>query len=162
LTEYMESVRNIERRIQLAEAQDNRELPKVERPAGIPDTFEEHVKLMYDLMLVAYQSDMTRVSTLMYGREKTARPYPEIGVPEGHHPLSHTNRPDMLEKLSKINAFHVKMFAYFLERLRTAVEGDSNLLDRAVIIYGSGMGDGNAHSHMNLPILVMGGGAGSF
>ena len=159
LTEYVEAVRDIERRIQLAEEQSDRELPVVEQPAGIPSTFEAHAKLMFDLMALAYQTDLTRVSTFLMGRESSVRTYPEIGVPDGHHPVSHhQGLPDQLEKLAKINIFHLQMFAYFLEKLRSTPDGDGSLLDHSTIVYGSGMSDSNIHYHHELPILLTGGG----
>jgi hypothetical protein len=161
LTEYLEAIRDVERRIQMAEGQGARDLPVVEQPAGIPATFEEHAKLMFDLLALAYQCDLTRVSTFMMGREVSGRAYPEIGVPDSHHPVSHhQNRPAMIEKLSKINAFHVQMFAHFLETLRTTPDGDGSLLDHSMILYGAGISDSNTHFHDNLPIVLAGGGAG--
>jgi hypothetical protein len=162
LDQYLESVRSIERRIQVAEAQQDRELPEIARPAGIPETFTEHVNLMYDLMLLAYQADMTRVCTFMYGREKSGRTYPEVGVPDAHHPISHhQGRPDVLEKLTKVNTLHMKLFADFVEKLGSTPDGDGHLLDHVAILYGGGMSDSDAHSHVDLPMLVAGGGAGS-
>jgi hypothetical protein len=161
LSEYLESVRSIERRIQLAESQKDRKLPTIERPSGIPDTFEAHVRLMYDLWLLAYQADLTRVCTFMYGREKSSRTYPEVGVPDAHHPVSHhQGRPEMLEKLTRINTLHMKLFAEFIEKLAGTPDGDGHLLDRVAIIYGAGMSDSDAHSHSDLPVIVVGG-AGS-
>jgi hypothetical protein len=161
LTEYLEAVRDVERRIQNAEEQNAKELPVVEHPAGIPATFEEHAKLMYDLQVLAYQCDLTRVSTFMMGREFTGRQYPEIGVPDAHHPISHhQNDPEKLAKLLKINTFHTTLFGYFLEKLRSTPDGDGTLLDHVTIIYGAGMSDSNAHDPHNLPILLVGGGVG--
>jgi hypothetical protein len=159
ITEYLDSLRDIERRIQLAEEQSDRKLPVVNQPAGVPDTFEEYAKLMYDLMAISYQCDLTRVATFLYGREKSARPYPEIGVADPHHGVSHhQGRPELKEKLSKINVFHMQMFAYFLEKLRTTPDGDGTLLDHSLILLGGGMSDSNEHSHHDLPILLAGGG----
>ena len=161
VTEYLESVRDIERRIQIAEEQSNREMPVVEQPSGIPAAFDEHAKLMFDLMVLAYQCDLTRVSTFAYGREKSGRTYPEVGVPEPHHPISHhQNRPGLLEKLTKINIFHMTMFAYFMQKLRSTADGDGSLLDHVMIIYGAGMSNSDTHFHHDLPILLVGGGAG--
>ena len=161
LTEYVEAVRDIERRIQLAEEQSDRELPVFEQPAGIPGSFEAHAKLMFDLMALAYQTDLSRVSTFLMGRESSVRTYPEIGVPDGHHPVSHHQGvPDQLEKLAKINIFHLQMFAYFLEKLRSTPDGDGSLLDHSMILYGAGMSNSNIHYHHELPILLMGGGGG--
>lgn len=161
LTEYLESVRDVERRIQKAEEQSDRELPTVEQPRGIPPTFEEHAKLMFDLMALAYQTDLTRVCTFLMGREKSVRSYPEIGVPEPHHPVSHHQRnPEMMDKLARINTYHVKMFAHLLERLRSTPDGDGSLLDHMMIIYGAGMSNSDNHFHHDLPIVLVGGGAG--
>jgi hypothetical protein len=160
LTEYVEAVRDVERRIQNAENQNAR-LPVVAHPAGVPATFEEHAKLLYDLQVLAYQSDLTRVFTFMMGREFTGRQYPEIGVRDAHHPISHhQNDPEKLAKLQKINTFHTTLFAYFLEKLRSTPDGEGTLLDHVMIVYGGGMSDGNAHDPFNLPILLVGGGAG--
>jgi hypothetical protein len=162
LTEYFESVRDIERRVRIAEQQSERELlTTVNQPAGIPASFEEYATLMYDLLAVAYECDLTRVATFMYGREKSVRTYPEVGVPEPHHPISHhQNRPEQLERLAKINTYHAKMFAHFLEKLRSRQDGDGSLLDHSIIVYGAGMSDSDSHNHHGLPVLVAGGGAG--
>lgn len=161
LTEYLEAVRDIERRIQRAEEQSGRELPDVDRPAGAPDAFEEYAELMFDLMALAYQTDLTRVSTFLIGREKSSRSFPEIGVPEPHHPVSHhQNRPDLLEKKARIDTFHVKLLAHFLDKLRSTPDGDGSLLDHAMILYGAGMADSDGHVHHDVPILLAGGGAG--
>jgi Protein of unknown function (DUF1552) len=161
LTEYLDSIRDVERRIQLAEQQSDRELPTIHQPAGIPDSFEAYAKLMYDLLALAYQCDLTRVATFLYGREKSVRTYPEIGVPDPHHPVSHhQKRADHLEKLARINNYHVKMFGYFLEKLRATPDGDGSLLDHSLLVYGAGMSDSDTHFHHNLPIVLAGGGAG--
>jgi hypothetical protein len=162
LGQYLDAVRDIERRIQMAEAQSDRELPVVSQPAGIPGTIGEHAKLMFDLMALAYETDLTRVATFMLGREITGRTYAEIGVPDAHHPISHHQRdPEKLAKLTKINQYHVQLFSEFMERLRTTPDGDGSLLDHSMIVYGAGMGDSNAHASTNLPILLAGGGAGT-
>jgi hypothetical protein len=163
LDEYLEAVRDIERRIQKAEAQSARELPAIDAPSGsVPSSFEEYAKLMFDLQLLAYQSDITRVITFMVGKELSVRTYPELGVPDPHHPLSHhQNDSAKLEKLSRINVFHLKLFAYYLDKLRSTQDGDSSLLDQTAILYGSGMGDSNLHDPRQLPLLVAGGGAGA-
>ena len=160
LTGYLDSVRDIERRIQIAEAQSDRELPEVAYPGGIPAAFEEYANLMFDLWLVAWQTDLTRVTTFLYGREKSVRVYTEIGVAEPHHPVSHhMQRADYLEKLAKINTYHMKAFARFVEKLQATPDGDGNsLLDNSVIMYGAGMGNSNAHQYFDLPILLAGGG----
>ena len=161
LSQYLDAVRDIERRIQMAEAQRDRELPVVAQPAGIPDTVGEHATLMFDLMALAYETDLTRVVTFMLGREITGRTYAEIGVPDAHHPISHHQRdPEKLAKLTKINQYHVQLFAEFVDRLRRTPDGDGSLLDHAMIVYGAGMGDSNAHASTNLPILLAGGAAG--
>ena len=161
VNEHLDAIRDIERQIQKAEEQGARELPAIERPAGVPATFPEHARLMFDLQVLAYQSDLTRVITFMMGRELSGRSYPEIGFYEGHHPTSHhQNDPVKIAKLTRVNAHHAVQFAYFLERLRSTADGDGSLLDHVTIVYGGGMSDGNSHSPDNLPILVAGGGAG--
>ena len=160
LDQYMDGVRDIERRIQKAEEQSARELPAVEQPPGVPDTVGEHARLMFDLQALAYETDLTRVVTFMIGREITGRTYAEIGVPDAHHPISHHQRdPEKLAKLTKINQYHVSLFAGFLERLRSTPDGDGSLLDHVQIIYGAGMSESNSHQPHNLPILIAGGGA---
>ena len=161
LAQYLDAMRDIERRIQMAEVQSSRELPVLDRPVGIPATFEDHAKLMFDLQVLAYQTDLTRVGTFMMGRGQSNRTYREIGVPDAHHPLSHhQSDPVKLEKLYKINLYHSRLFAYFLEKLQSTPDGDGSLLDHVMIVYGSAMSDGNAHWLQNLPILLLGGGAG--
>ena len=162
LTEYFDAVRDIEQRIQIAEEQNNRELPVVAHPAGIPANWEDHVKLMFDLEAIAYQCDLTRVITMMMGHEHSGMTYPQIGVPDAHHPISHHKRePEKVAKVAKINQYHAKMFAYFLEKLRSTPDGDGTLLDHMTIIYGAGIADSDAHSSYNIPIMLAGGGAGS-
>jgi hypothetical protein len=162
LGEYLEAVRDIERRIQKAEEQNGRELPTIAHPAGVPATFSEHVKLMYDLFVLAYQADLTRVVTFMTGHEFSGQTYPEAGVPDAHHAISHhQGNPVSLAKLAKIDAFKMSLFAYFVERLRSTPDGDGSLLDHSMIIYGAGMSDGNAHDPKNLPVLLLGGGCGA-
>ena len=162
LAGYLDSVRDIERRIQIAESQSDRGLPEVAQPAGIPGDFEEYANLMFDLMLVAYQADLTRVCTFLVGREKSVRTYPEIGVAEPHHPVSHhRQREEQLVKLAKINTFHMQMFGRFLEKLAATADGDGSLLDQSMVVYGAGMGNSNAHDPLDLPIVVAGGGAGT-
>lgn len=161
LTEYLDSVRGVERRIQNAET-ENRQLPLVDRPDGIPANWEDHIKLMFDLMVLAYQSDLTRVITLMVGHEQSGMTYPQIGVPDAHHPISHHQRePEKVAKTAKINAYHVKMFTYLLERLRDTPDGDGALLDHMTMIYGAGIADSNSHAPVNIPFLLAGGGAGN-
>ncbi len=162
LDQYLEAVRDIERRIQMAEAQSERELPVVDQPAGIPDTFGEHTKMMFDLLALAYETDLTRVATFMMGREITGRTYAEIGVPDAHHPISHHQRdPVKLEKLMKINLYHAELFAEFIARLNSTPDGDGTLLDHSMIVYGAGMADSNSHYSGDLPILLAGGAAGT-
>ncbi len=162
LSQYLEAVRDIERRIEMAEEQSDRELPVVEQPAGIPSTFGEHAKLMFDLLALAYETDLTRVATFMMGREITGRTYPEIGVPDAHHPISHHQKdPVKLEKLRKINRYHVELFTKFIERLASTPDGDGTLLDHSMIIYGAGMSDSNTHGSYDLPIMLAGGAAGT-
>lgn len=161
LTDYLDAVRDVERRIQMAEEQSARELPVLDRPAGVPPTFAEHAKLMFDLQVLAYQTDMTRVITFMMGREQSNRSFREIGVPDVHHAVSHhRSDPLNLEKVFQIDLYHSKMFSYFLEKLRSTPDGDGSLLDHLLIVYGSSMSDGNDHLLQNLPILLVGGGRG--
>ena len=161
LHEYLEAVRDAERRIQKAEQQTKWDLPPVEQPAGIPATFEEHAKLMYDLQVLAYQADLTRVITFMVGHETSNRAYPEIGVPDPHHSLSHHGgNAELIAKLIKIDTLNTTMFAYYLDKLAATPDGDGSLLDHAMIMYGSGMSDGNRHNHHDLPTLLVGAGAG--
>ncbi len=161
VNEYLEAVRDIERRIQMAEAQSDRELPEVVQPAGIPATYEAHAKLMFDLQLLAYQTDLTRVATYMMAREISGRTYPEIGVPDSHHPTSHhRNDPTLYEKVAKINTFHLTLFASFLEKARAIPDGDGTLLDHMMVLYGAGMSDSNRHDNKGLPLVLIGGGSG--
>ncbi len=161
VNEYLDAVRDIERRIQKAEEQSDRELPEVDQPAGIPATYEEHAKLMFDLLLLAYQTDLTRVSTYMMAREISGRTYPEIGVPDSHHPTSHhRDDPTLYEKVAKINEFHLTLFSHFLEKARATQDGDGSLLDNMVMLYGAGMSDSNRHDNKGLPLALLGGGSG--
>jgi hypothetical protein len=161
LTEYLDAVRGVERRIQMAEA-DNREVPVVEHPVGIPANWEDHVKLMLDLQVLAYQCDLTRVITLMMGHEQSGMTYPQIGVPDAHHPVSHhQHEPEKVAKTAKINAYHVTMFAYLLDKLRTTPDGDGSLLDHITLIYGAGIADSNTHAPVDIPFILAGGGAGN-
>ena len=162
IAEYLDSVRDIERRLQIAEQQSSRQLPSIDRPSGVPDTFQEHAKIMYDLQVLAFQADLTRMSTFMLGREKTDRPYPEIGIPDSHHPLTHhAGDPVKIEKVVRIEALQAKMFAYYLDKLRSTPDGDGSLLDHAIVTYGGGISEGNGHSVVNLPTLLFGGGSGT-
>jgi len=160
LDEYLQSVREIERRIQNAEAQ-GRELPLVESPAGIPVSYDEHARLMFDMQTLALQTDTTRVITFQIGREQSGATYPQIGVSDSHHPISHHGGDkNKIESLAKINAYHANLFAYFLEKLATTGDGDASLLDNVITLYGSAISEGNSHDIRNLPILLAGGGAG--
>src|SRR4029453_8810765 len=162
LTDYLESLRDVERRIQKADEQKDRQGPDVDQPAGIPDGFEPHVQLLYDLQVLAYQSDLTRVITFMYGREQTGRPYPQIGIPEPHHPLTHhQNDTAKMEKCTQIQLYHVALFASYLEKLRPAPAGDGSLLDHVMLLYGGGISNSDRHTHGPLPTLLVGGGAGA-
>ena len=162
LDEYLEAVRGIERRIQLAEQQADRELPDVSSPAGIPLSYEEHARLMFDLMILAYQTDMTRVISFMVGREESGVTYPQIGVTEPHHPLSHhRDNPEKIEKLARINAYHMQFFSDFLVKMQSTPDGDGTLLDNVMVMYGSALRNSNRHTTQNLPILVAGGGGGA-
>jgi hypothetical protein len=162
VNDYLTSIRDVERRIQKAEEQRANELPEIERPAGIPDRFDAHVKLLYDLQLLAYQADLTRVITFMYGREQTGRPYPQLGINEPHHQLSHhQNDPVKMEKCARIQTYHVQLFAEYLERLRSTSDGEGSLLDNMILLYGGGLSNSDRHSHGPLPTLVVGGGAGT-
>lgn len=162
LGQYLDSVREVERRIEKAEADaaDNT-LPDLDRPIGVPAEYADHARLMFDLQLLALQGDVTRVITFQLARETSNRSYPEIGVPEAHHPLTHHgNDPEKIAKVARINRFHVSLFAEFLEKLAATPEAGGTLLDHVLYLYGSGMGNPNVHDHTNLPILVAGGAAG--
>lgn len=160
--EYLDTVREVERRIQRAEADvAEKPLPDLDRPLGVPAAYADHAKLMFDLQVLAMQGDITRVLTFQLARETSNRTYPEIGVNDPHHPLSHHgNDPDKIARMAKINAFHVSLFSYYLERLKATPEGAGTLLDHSLLLYGSGIGNPNVHDHTNLPILVAGGAAG--
>ncbi len=161
LEEYADAVRDVERRIQRAEEQSDLELPELEQPQGAPAAFEDHLALMFDLQLLALQSDLTRVISFMLGKEQSARPYPQIGVPEAHHPLSHHNdQPELIEHMSKINRYHTELFSGYLAKLKATPDGDGSLLDNMTILYGSGISNSTRHSGDNLPLMVVGGGAG--
>jgi hypothetical protein len=158
--EYLTSVREIERRIEVAERDTSEVTPDFEMPSGVPVLFADYASLMFDMQTIALQADLTRVSTLMLGREGSLRTYPEIGVPDPHHPLTHhRDNPEWIEKVTKVNVFHMEQFAKFVGKLATTPDGDGTLLDHTVIVYGSGIADGNKHTHENLPVLVVGGGA---
>ena len=162
VSQYLDSIREVERRIQRAEsdATDN-PLPDLDRPRGVPDSYAEHARLMFDLQLLALQGDITRVITFQLARETSNRTYPEIGISDPHHPLTHHgNDPEKIAKVARINRFHVSLFADFLKKLKETPEGNGTLLDNSLYLYGSGMGNPNVHDHTNLPVIVAGGAAG--
>jgi hypothetical protein len=162
INEYLDTVREVERRIQKAETDAaSTSLPAdLDRPLGVPAAYADHAKLMFDLQVLAMQGDITRIITFQLARETSNRTYPEIGVSDPHHPLSHHgNDPEKIARMAKINAFHVSLFAYYVERLKATPDGDGSLLDHSLILYGSGIGNPNVHDHTNLPILVAGGAA---
>jgi hypothetical protein len=162
LGEYLEAIRSVEQRIQLAEEQGDQELPLIDHPEGIPSSWEQHVNLMFDLQVLAYQCDLTRVITLMVGHEHSGMTYPQIGVPDAHHPISHHQQePEKVAKVAKINAYHIQMFAKYLEKLQATPDGDGTLLDHMTMMYGAGMADSNSHSPIDIPMILAGGGAGS-
>jgi hypothetical protein len=155
MDQYLTDVRELETRISSSEK--DQVTPPVEKPSGIPFEYPEYVKLMFDLQVIAFQADLTRVSTMMLGREGSVRTYPEIGVPDPHHPLTHhRGHPDFIEKVTKINTFHVELFAGFVQKLKATPDGDGTLLDHSAILYGSALSDGNAHSNTDLPLVVAG------
>jgi hypothetical protein len=160
--EYMETVREVERRIQKAEQQTSESrLPDLDRPSSVPENWEDHVKLMFDLQVLALQADVTRVITFQMAREASTRTYPQIGINEAHHPISHHgNQPEKLGKLAKINAYHVLLFSYLVEKLKATKDGDGTLLDHTAYLLGSGMGNPNVHDHTNLPVVLVGGKGG--
>ena len=158
LTEYLDAVRDVERRIQKAEEQVGRDVPVVDQPAGIPQDFAAHARLMFDMLALAYQTDLTRVTTFMLGREVSSRPYPEIGIPDSHHPLSHhENDPQKLDDLGRLNRYHMEQFAHLVQKLGETPDGDGTLLDQSLLVYGAGISDSNTHFHDNLPIALVGG-----
>ena len=162
LSEYLDAVRDLEQRIQRSAARgDDAVVELPDRPIDIPETFDEHAKLMFDLQVLAYQADVTRVVTMMMARETSPRTYASIGVADQHHTVSHhRNDPEYIAKKAKIDTYHISLLGYFLDRLRNTPDGDGNLLDHSVITYGGGLGNGNLHEHTNLPCLVAGGGGG--
>jgi hypothetical protein len=156
--QYTEAIRDVERRIQMVERQNEVELPLMDQPQGAPAVFEDHLALMMDLQILALQPDLTRVISFMIAKEQSARPYPQIGVPEAHHPLSHHNFvPELVERMSRINRYHVQLFSQYLAKLQATPDGDGSLLDHMTILYGSGISHSTTHSGDNLPLLVMGG-----
>ena len=162
LDEYLSSIREIEQRIERAEQDMTGLTPGIDKPTGIPVAYADYVKLMFDLQLLAFQTDSTRVVTMMMGREGSMRTYPEIGVPDPHHPLTHhRNNAEWIEKVAQINVMHVQLFANFIQKMKDTPDGDGSLLDHSMIVYGSGLSDGNRHTHEDLPVLMLGRG-GSF
>ena len=158
VSDYLDTVRELERRIQRTDDGTEASLPALERPMGIPDRFDEHAKLMFDLQCLAFQADITRVFTFMLGRETSSRSFPEIGLSAPHHGMSHHgNRPDDIQKYAKVNTYYTEQFAYFLEKLQSTPDGDGTLLDHALLLYGAGLSNGNEHSHLDLPLLLAGG-----
>jgi hypothetical protein len=161
LEEYMTGVREVERRIQMAETDTRRFVPTIDDPAGVPVDFAEYTKLMFDLQILAFQADLTRVSTFMVGREGSVRTYSEVGVPDPHHPITHhQNKPELLEKITRINTFHVELFSYYVEKMKSIQDGDGSLLDHSMVVYGGALCDPNRHQHENLPTLLVGRGCG--
>jgi hypothetical protein len=161
-SDYLESVREIERRVQKQSSEQAADLVLPEAPAGIPYSYDDHLRLMYDLLILAYRANVTRVTTFMVAREISNRTYPQVGVSDGHHAISHhSNQAAKMDKNVKIQSYHVSLFAQFLEKLRATPEGDSNLLENSLILYGSNMSNSNAHNHFPLPLLVAGGAAGN-
>jgi hypothetical protein len=161
LDEYLTAVRDIESRIERAENFRN-EVPEESRPTGVPETYKEHIRIQFELMALAFETDTTRIASFMLAHDGSNRAFPELGVPSGHHELSHhRGLADHLEQIAKIDAFYVEQFAAFLQRLKDTREGDGNLLDHSMIVYGGGIADGNRHSHNDLPVLLAGGGNGT-
>jgi hypothetical protein len=159
LDQYLESVRQVEREIERAEqAVADNKTPDLERPVGVPAAFADHAKLMFDLQILAFQADITRVIAFQFTREQSNRTYPEIGVRDPHHPTSHHgNDPVKVAQIAKINTYHISLYSEFLQRMKSTPDGDGSLLDHSVYLYGSGMGNPSLHDHENLPILVAGG-----
>lgn len=161
LDEYLSSIRSIEQQLERAEKDNAVINPGMDKPYGVPADFAEHFKLMTDMITVAFQADLSRVVTFLVTREGTSRPYREIGIADGHHPLTHhMNKPDLIEKVTQINTYHVQQFAGWIEKLKAAKEGDSNVLENSMIVYGAGLSDGNRHTHEDLPTLMAGNGGG--
>ena len=163
VSDYLDSVRDVEQRIQRTEKRNaNSDLPQVEMPTGVPDAFDDHVKLLLDLLHLAYQAEITRVSCTQIGRESSYRTYPEIGVPDAHHLVSHhmQGEPYLATQNTKINAYHMSLVAYLVEKMQNTPDGDGTLLDHAILMHGSGMGDGDKHTPINLAVTLVGGGCG--
>jgi hypothetical protein len=157
LEEYLTAIREIEQRIEKAEKDMTGLTPTIDKPTGVPVLYADYVNLMFDLQLIALQADQTRIVTMMMGREGSMRTYPEIGVPDPHHPLTHhRGNPEWIERVTKVNTLHVDLFAGFIKKMKETPDGDGSLLDHSIIVYGSGLSDGNRHTHEDLPILVLG------
>jgi len=162
IDEYMSAVREIEARIQKTETDNKEVIPQMDKPVAAPADLSDHARLMYDLMRVAFQTDMTRIATFMVTREGSSRTYREIDLPEAHHPLTHhQGNPEMIEKVYRINRYHMEMFAEFIGKMAKTPDGDGSLLDHSMIVYGAGLADGNKHEHVNLPVLIAGGACGT-
>lgn len=166
MDEYLTAIREIEQRIARVESDHRREIaakptPEIDKPNGVPTNFADHVRLMHDLLIVAFQSDITRISTMLYSREGSNRAYPELGFTDGHHPITHHRYiPELVEKVTKINVYHLEQFAYFVKKLKSIPEGEGTLLDHCMLVYGSAHSDGNRHSHVDLPTIIVGRGNG--
>jgi hypothetical protein len=157
LDEYLSSIREVERQIERAEKDNSQIDPHMDKPYGVPADFSEHFKLMSNMVTIAFQADQTRIVTFMMTREGSSRPYRELGIPDGHHPLTHhRNQPELMEKVRKINEYHVQQFASFVEKMKSTKEADGSLLDNSMIVYGAGLQDGNAHLHEDLPTIIAG------
>jgi hypothetical protein len=161
LGEYLTAVRSVEQRIRLTEQHNSRSPLRADKPLSIPDSYEEHVRVLLELLRLAYQTDVTRVHTFQYGRELSLRSYPWIGVPDAHHGVSHHGgNPASVASYTRINLYHVALFAEFLDKMRATPDGDGSLLDHSIFVYGAGMSDGDLHSPLDLPTVLVGGGAG--
>jgi hypothetical protein len=163
LSEYLDSVRDIEQRIQTTSSQEAHSIELPDRPIDIPSSFDEHTKLMLDLITLAYRADVTRVFSMIFARELSSRTFPTLGVPEQHHAVSHhRNDPELIAKKARIDVHHVELLSYFLTKLQSTPDGDGSLLDHSLILYGGGMGDGNLHRHFDLPCVLVGKLGGQF
>jgi len=162
ISEYLDSVREVEQRVQKMEARVDSHVELPAMPVGIPELYTEHVKLMYDLQALAFQADITRVSTFMLAREASTRTYNQIGVPDPHHAISHHGgTPEKIARVEKINAYHMSLFSHFIDKLASTPDGDGTLLDHSLVMYGGGIGNGNLHLHTDLPCLLVGGAGGN-
>jgi hypothetical protein len=162
LAEYLDSIRDVERRLRLAETQSDRDVPAMGRPVGVPADYDAHVDLMFDLMVLAYRTDLTRVITFMLGREFSGMTYPQIGVPDAHHPISHhAGDGEKIDKMLKVNRYHASLFAKLLDRMQRTPDGDGSLLDHVTLMYGYGMAESNTHSQEDIPLVLAGGGTGT-